>query len=609
MIQPGLGRISQLLRNVEFPWKSIHVAGTNGKGSICHHASHLIKRKKIKVGKFTSPHLIDRWDCITINNQPVNELLFRKVESHYRDLSQRDGIPASPFEILTATAFHIFNEEKILIGVIEVGMGGREDATNILNNQAISVISKIDRDHQNFLGDTLEEIALHKAGILRPNVPYIINPRNEKNVQDVIDDYAKTIQAGPRLTHEPSDFQKSLFNKHDWKTFTNPLLPVQRDNVVLAAVAARQAVESIGLDFRPFDIGRFLLKSRLLVNPGRMELIRVPIIFGDDRNSQGPRILVDGAHNPNAAKLLKDYVRLVHSKGKIPGEGFPGKNGWPVTWVLAMTEGKDAHEYLRILLQPGDTVVTTTFAPVDGMPSVKPMDPNQLLEIAKSVQPRVTGMAMPKQGALRALCAAKFISKRHRPVVLAGSLYLVGDFHREFRSRNSKFYWTDPEFEPDRRILKAILKEEEHRVKNWFSGYPADTVNNASTKDEKGHAEWNKQISHREKKRAIQEEIEALDRDMELLAEEEQRIGHRQSPDAENLGEPADSESVTSADELETSTEEHDDNADEPAQEDETKHEKDQTPEQSRRLKIRRVIWPGRTVDGYPKVQVLSEKK
>ncbi|XP_014557016.1 hypothetical protein COCVIDRAFT_98438 [Bipolaris victoriae FI3] len=595
MIQPGLGRISQLLRNAEFPWKSIHVAGTNGKGSICHYASHLIKRKKIKVGKFTSPHLVDRWDCITINNQPVNELLFRKVESHYQDLSQRDGIPASPFEILTATAFHIFNEEKIEIGVIEVGMGGREDATNILNNQAISVISKIDRDHQNFLGDTLEEIALHKAGILRSNVPYIINPRNEKNVQDVIDDYAKTIQAGPRFTHEPLDLQKRLFNKHDWNTFLHPLLPVQRDNAVLAAIAARQAIESIGLEIRPFDIGRFLLKSRMSVNHGRMELISVPLIFGDHKDSQGPKILVDGAHNPNAAKLLKDYVRLVHSKGKIPGDGFPGKNGWPVTWVLAMTEGKDAHEYLRILLQPGDTVVTTTFGPVDGMPSVKPMDPNQLLEIAKSVQPGVTGMAMPKQGALRALCAAKFISKRGRPVVLTGSLYLVGDFHREFRVRNSKFYWKDPEFEYDRKLFKTILKEEEHRVNNWFSGYPADIVNKVSAKDEKGNAEWNKQIAHQKQRRAIQEEIEALDREMEQLAAEEQRIGRRQSPDAEVLGKPADSESATSVDELETSTEERDDNADESVQEDETKYEKDQTPEQSRRLKVRRVIWSGRS--------------
>ncbi|EMD97786.1 hypothetical protein COCC4DRAFT_63168 [Bipolaris maydis ATCC 48331] len=586
MIQPGLGRISQLLRNAEFPWRSIHVAGTNGKGSICHHASELIVRKKITVGKFTSPHLVDRWDCITINNKPVDESLFRKVENHYRDLSQRDGIPASPFEILTATAFHIFNEKKIQIGVIEVGMGGKEDATNILNNQAISVISKIALDHQNFLGDTLEEIALHKAGILRPNVPYIINPRNEKNLKLVIDEYAATIQAGPRLTHEPLDLQKSLFNKNYWKRFTAPLLPIQRDNVVLAAIAAREAVESIGLNFRPFEIGRYSLKSRLNVNPGRMELIRVPIVFGDDKDSRGPPILVDGAHNPNAANLLKEYVRLVHSKSKIKGDGFPGKNGWPITWVLAMTEGKDAHEYLRILLQPGDTVVTTTFGPVDGMPSVKPMDPTQLLEIAKSVQPGVTGMAMPKQGALRALCAAKFISKRHRPVVLTGSLYLVGDFHREFRSRRGKFYMEDPEFAYDRGLFKAMVKEEEQRAKNWFSGYPTNIDSKASAKDEKVHAEWNKQIANREKKRAIQEEIEALDREMELLAAEEQRIGHRKSPDAENLGEPADSEGATSTDELETSTEEHDDNADELVQEDETKRENDQTPEQSTRLKV-----------------------
>jgi folylpolyglutamate synthase/dihydrofolate synthase len=505
---------------------------------------------------------VRRWDCITINNTPVNESVFRKVERHYRDLSERDGIYASPFEILTATAFHVFNEEQIQIGIVEVGMGGKEDATNILNNQAVSVISKIHRDHQNFLGDTLEEIALHKAGILRPEVPYIINPFNEKNVKDVIQDYANIIGAGPRLDHDPPDLRRKLFCKNDWKTFINPLPTAQRNNVILAAIATRHAVQSIGLDFRPFDIGRFLVKSRLSTNPGRLELIRMPLIFGSESSPKGQPILVDGAHNPDAAKSLHEYVRIQLRRGKVPGSGYPGLKGWPVTWVLAMTEGKDAHEYLKVLLEPGDSVITTKFGPVDGMPSVKPMDPKKLLDIAKSVQPGVTGLAMPKEGAMRALCAAKYMTQRGLPVVLTGSLYLVGDLHRERRSRDSKHYWNDREFERDRIMFKAMMKEEENRVKLWLSAHSSDTSNQASGGDEKANGEWNKQISAREKKRAIQEDMEALNREMELLTAEEQRLVYREPWNTEYLSGPTGSTSATSADELEHSTRKQNDKED-----------------------------------------------
>lgn len=480
--------------------------------------------------------------------------MFRKVEKHYQELSLRDGIGASPFEILTATAFHIFNQEQIKIGIVEVGMGGKEDATNLLNNQAVSVISKIARDHQNFLGNTLEEIALHKAGILRPQVPYIVNKQNENNVKLVIENYANTIGAGPLLSHQLPDFRKGRFSKLEWREFTKPLLPIHRDNVSIAAVAARQAVESIGLNFWPAEIVRFLFESRNTVNPGRTELVRVPLIFGQGKDIRGQPILVDGAHNPNAAKTLDEHVRVYHRRVKIKGEGYPGRAGWPVTWVLAMTEGKDAHGYCKVLLRPGDNVITTTFGPVDGMPSVKPMDPKQLLDIAMSVQPGVMGIAMPKEGALRALCAAKFITKPNRPVVLTGSLYLVGDFHRELRSRNSPHYWTAPKFKEDREIFQAILKEEEHRVNHWLSAHsrdpsivqPADAFWEDSGLN-KHLREWNDPMFSRKKKRAIQEEMETLDREMESLAAEEQRIGHQESSNEKCLNESAGSDNTASA--------------------------------------------------------------
>ncbi|CAN9299792.1 unnamed protein product [Alternaria sp. RS040] len=528
MIQPGLERISQLVKNVTFPWKSIHVAGTNGKGSVCHFASMLLS-KRLNCGKFTSPHLVDRWDCISINNKPVEEALFRKIEKHYIDLNMRKGINASNFEILTATAFHIFNEEQVQVGVVEVGMGGKLDATNILNNQVISLISKIARDHESFLGSTLQEIAHHKAGILRPHVPYLINPKNEKNVVSVINEYADEIAAGPRLEYDPPGFSKALFHNKDWL----PAQPVHQENMIIAAMAAKTVMESFGREYTTWDMARILRKSRL-ENPGRLESVQVPPIFGQratvsSRAFKGESILVDGAHNPDAARVLSQHVRKFQRRKKIPNEGRVPRNGWPVTWVLAMTEGKDAHKYLREILQPGDNVVTTTFGPVDGMPWVKPMDPSRLLDMAKSVEPGIMGLVASEGGPLRALCTAKYLRDPDRPIVLTGSLYLVGDVHRERRLRPNKVYWEDPKFEDDRNKIAAMLEEEKHRVNRLLSdtdtfGLTTDSFDELNRKS----GIWRKQLAEQEKQRTIREEIAALDEKVKSLTEEEKLLGLEQ---------------------------------------------------------------------------------
>jgi folylpolyglutamate synthase/dihydrofolate synthase len=507
--------------------------------------------------EFTEVSDFCRWDCISINNNPVDEALFKKIENHYTELSLREGISASPFEILTATAFHIFNEEQVQIGVVEVGMGGKLDATNILNNQAVSVISKIAKDHQSFLGNTLGEIALHKAGILRPDVPYIINPRNEHNVHVTIDDYASEIGAGPRLDFNPPELKKTLFTKQNWLNFSDKLGQSQRDNATLAAIAAKTAVESMHhLEFRPFDIASIMWRSRLLANPGRLESIHVPPIFGGPYrlgyDNRGPMILVDGAHNPDAAKVLHDHIQNDQRRKKIYSDKRLPRYGWPVTWVLAMTEGKDAHGYLGILLRPGDNVVTTTFGPVDGMPWVKPMDPNELLEIAKSVEPGITGLAIPEDGALRALCAAKHLTEGRHPIVLTGSLYLVGDFHREFRSRRSNDYWKEPQFKEDREMFSNMLEDEKIRVNQLLSGHQPDLFsqppNKNIRKDEKKNEVREKQQSEREKRRNIQEEIEALDRELKRLGDEERRVAQGQpSNPSDNTPSPSNNASAIEA--------------------------------------------------------------
>jgi folylpolyglutamate synthase len=467
-----------------------------------------------------------RWDCISIDNKVVNEKIFRKVEDRYVQASKAENINASPFEILTATAFTLFNEAKVDVGVIEVGMGGKLDATNILNNQAISVISKIARDHEGFLGNTLEEIAKHKAGILRPNVPYIVNPMNEWHVHDVIDTYAKEIGAGPRLHGDTNELRQTIYSRGDWRKFAEPIRPFQRDNAVLAIVAVKQVAKDLKKDIKPDTILDELLKARSSKNLGRLQYVKVEPVFGDNKYS-GKNIFVDGAHNPDAAIALAEYVDNNQRTAPRTSDS-PPKKGLPVTWVLAMTEGKDAGKYLSTLLRPGDNVITTSFGPVDGMPWVKPMDPEDLAREAERSVSGISTLIMPNRGVIRALCAAKYLA-RGQPIVVTGSLYLVGDFYRELRSvgclqpqtmslphsktkAKRKPFWEDEEFEADWSAFKRMHREEQERVNRFLSGQNTDIV------DANGVTETPSQ-----RKRRIQAEIAELDREIEQLEVEEHK--------------------------------------------------------------------------------------
>ncbi|KAJ4378349.1 folylpolyglutamate synthase [Didymella sp. IMI 355093] len=515
-IQPGLERISALLKDATYPWKAIHVAGTNGKGSVCHYASSMLVGRSVKVGKFTSPHLVDRWDCIQINGEPVAESKFRVVERHYLELNKKLNIGASPFEILTAVAFTCFHDAKVKVGVVEVGMGGKLDSTNVLNNQVISIINKIARDHQGFLGNTLSEIAGHKAGILRPGVPYIVNSTNEANVQSVIDDYAHSIGAGPRLLSTSLKLQQRLYGSPEWQRVTTKLLPFQQENLKLAMVAVMQTLENLGESTTPTEIAKTLLLNTSHRHQGRQEFIAAIPIFKEATQRKN-QILVDGAHNPDAAETLNEFVQNNLRFGHSPRAERPAA-GWPVTWVLAMTEGKDAHEYLAKILKPGDKVVTTTFGPVDGMPWVKPMDPKALLKVARSVEPTITGVHVPVIGALRALFTAKHMSNQiaqWAPIALTGSLYLVGDLHRELRSRSSKTWWTDTSeaAQADREVFLNIQAEERERV-----GAASDSKGSTAT------TPGVRADSAAEEQRKLQEELDALNREVQGLEIEENRL-------------------------------------------------------------------------------------
>jgi folylpolyglutamate synthase/dihydrofolate synthase len=403
------------------------------------------------------------------------------------------------------------------VGVVEVGMGGKLDATNILNNQIISIISMIARDHQNFLGHTLEDIAHHKAGILRPDTPYIVNPMNEWNVKGVIEQYAKEIGAGPQILPDTPALRKDLFGSKVWHKFADDLQPFQRDNGVLAYLAFVRVLEALGQNTKKAPLFLPHIKRKFL--PGRLQTVKCAPVYGPGSSR---KLLIDGAHNENAAGTLSAYVKAeLRTVKKERIRSNHDREQQPITWVLAMTEGKDVRAYLRKLLRPGDNVVTTIFGPVDGMPWVKPMDPRELLRIALETEENITGVYMPTPGTFRALCAAKYLqwhTESTIPIVLTGSLYLVGDFVRDMRAYQDDQGYVD---------IKTIDREERFRINTLLSVTNEDQAQMAlgSVPD----AETAGSAAMRQ--RQLEDEIEKLNQEMLLLEQEESRLARAGSSD------------------------------------------------------------------------------
>ncbi|KAF2759582.1 FolC bifunctional protein [Pseudovirgaria hyperparasitica] len=402
MIQPGLERIHRLLANTPLTWKAIHVAGTNGKGSICAALSAMLHASGVRCGRFTSPHLIDRWDCINISETPVTKKLFQQVEADLRRLDQEHSIKASEFELLTATAFRIFNSENLDFAVVEVGMGGLLDATNIITKPSVTIISKISLDHQNFLGNTVEEIAFQKAGIIKRGVPCIVDGNNTPTVLDVIRKQAMILEA-------PLIVRKSLphFESNDqhWKSFKErKYLQYQSTNLGLAYQALVTAYQSIQQQPPSPSILGTIPPDHW---PGRTQNISIQNLT----ERENP-VLIDGAHNVDSALVLKQYV----------------PEDRPVTWLVSMSQGKNSREILKHLLRDGDSLVAVKFGAVDGMPWVKAMEPKELCEVAGQVA-SLSQLIDGSQDVHAAIHKAAQISQEGN-MIITGSLYLVSDVLR-----------------------------------------------------------------------------------------------------------------------------------------------------------------------------------
>lgn len=461
MIELGLARVFRLLARTPLPWRALHVAGTNGKGSICAYISAMLAaynasqlriesgKPPIKHGRFTSPHLIDRWDCITIDEKTISEAIFRQVEAKVLARNISENIQATEFELLTATAFEIFTLENVDIGVIEVGMGGRLDSTNILgrtsefdeleqNQQSrpkplVTAISTIALDHQGFLGNTLVEIATQKAGIMKPGVPLVLAMNDEAVTEHILQlaSEAGVTQilhskdtAGFDVTRASSTTDAAHARQQNGAmAFTITWLALKQLNRLPAPPTTQAACGSSTLrnDIRTSSLSALASTLRAVpegvVWPGRLQDIDLAPLT----NYKSPGLL-DGAHNVESATVLANTVRI-------------RAGSRPVVWVLAASKGKDLTSMFELLLagRPGDRVVATEFGAVDGMPWITATQPEDVKIAAANILPE-DSVVVEKDVGVALEKASRLAEESSALLVIAGSLYLVGDVLRLVRN-------------------------------------------------------------------------------------------------------------------------------------------------------------------------------
>src|SRR4030042_1253954 len=230
-IKFGLGNISKLVSVLDNPHKSffsIHVGGTNGKGSTSAIIASILKTAGLKVGLFTSPHIVSFTERISINGEEITEEDVIKLAEEVRDIVEHlEDFSPTFFEVVTAMALLYFNREKIDVAVVEVGMGGRLDATNIITPE-VSVITPISYDHREFLGNTIREIAYEKAGIIKRGVP-VVTSYQEPEAMRVIEE--KAIEKSTELYAYGKDFSSVLIKEDttgvsfDYHTYSAPQAP------------------------------------------------------------------------------------------------------------------------------------------------------------------------------------------------------------------------------------------------------------------------------------------------------------------------------------------------------------------------------------------------
>lgn len=405
--RPGLERILILLEKLGNPQnklKYIHVAGTNGKGSVCAMLSATLVEAGYKTGLFISPYITDFRERIQINNQMITEeALINAVEETFPIIEKlRDeGIIITEFEYVNALQFYIHSKENCDLVVLETGLGGLLDCTNTIPSPLCSVITTIGLDHTAILGDTIEEICTQKCGIIKKN-SLAVTSSQETAAMQVIENTCKNLDI-PLYKSETTevkilseDIEKTVFECNGITIELHLAGKHQIENAKTALTALFALIENNLLKISDEHISKGFSKA---VNPARLELL-----------SKNPIVLLDGAHNPNGIEALTEFIKKHFGDKKI-------------ICVMGMLADKDSESSLCLLESLFDEVYTVT------IDNPRTLTAEQLAEKCRMHFDNVQHFETPEKAVKAAVEKAKSDDKA---VIICGSLYLAGEIRPYF---------------------------------------------------------------------------------------------------------------------------------------------------------------------------------
>ena len=404
-IVPGLSNIKNLCGKLGDPQdrlQVVHIAGTNGKGSVLAFVSNILQCAGYRVGRYVSPAIFEEREIIQINQRPISrEKLCRyteRVKKACEELAAEGKPHPTRFEFETALAFLYFAESDCQVAVLETGMGGRQDATNVITRPAVCVFASISMDHMKFLGNTLEQIGEEKAGIIKPGCP-VVTMNQDPSVMAVLEQKAGEMGCSLKVAHEGLatrvryGVERQRFDCRGMKDLEIHLAGKhQISNAVLALEVIRTLTER---ETEPFCVGEKAIRQGLSQTrwPGRLQVI-----------GKKPLFLADGAHNEEGARKLADSIRFYFTNRRI-------------IYIIGVLKDKEYEKILAETYAYADQIITVT---TPDNPRALPA--YELARAAREYHPRVTAAGSLEE----AVEMAYLLAGKEDVIISFGSLSYLG---------------------------------------------------------------------------------------------------------------------------------------------------------------------------------------
>lgn len=392
-IKPGLDVTRGLLDNLGNPqnkFKSIYVAGTNGKGSTSIFIASILQKAGYKVGLYTSPHLVKFNERIKINGEEISDEtlveLTKKIRNNLEDLQP------TFFEFTTSLAFLHFARNDVDIAIVEAGLGGRLDSTNVIMPE-LSVITNIDLDHTFYLGGTKEKIANEKAGIIKKGVPLVTAEEDEK-ILEVFKKKADKIYTvkDPELILKNLEFQKFRYENKEFKI---SLLGEYQIKNACTALLTIEVMKEKGFKISQKAVEEGLLSARW---PARLQIF-----------SREPCLIIDGAHNPTGLEKTRNFVEKIENRKVL---------------IFGVSDDKDIFQMAKLITPLFERVIIT-------QGNFKPADADKVAREAKKFCGDVKEIPNCGEAIKEALSSVK----KDEVVLVTGSLYLAGDVLKQLHQQ------------------------------------------------------------------------------------------------------------------------------------------------------------------------------